>query len=297
MKIEKADAGNYRIMEGEDVLVLNRLQYEDIFYAIPLDAGAMYLLISETVLTDQASVKTLKGICDKAGGLEKALAEMQDIMSKMPPEPDKPAEVSPGIPLITVEPEKPREKAPAPAPVLPGPVVTIEPEAAEAKAQKKEPAKAAKAEKAAKKKKESRQPEKKAAEIPTAPVVKPPTEHPPAKPGMPVTKPPTVHPPAKPGDPPPEDQSALEVPPGPLKIEKTPKGNYQVSVAGWAFHLSPSKIKAFKAEMPMTIGQIFNLLMSKLLTDSEEKAAFRKMIAGARMKFLDELQKKIGEIR
>lgn len=76
MKVEKTADGKFAIVQGSNKVVLEKSQYEDIFYALPLDVGQLFRLINDTILSGDARA-SFRSLVAEAGGSEKAMTELQ----------------------------------------------------------------------------------------------------------------------------------------------------------------------------------------------------------------------------
>ncbi len=140
MKVEVLPNGKHVISDGDDVIELTQVSYEDIFYAIPIDNGSLFMLLNDTVLETAEARATLKRIVDRKGGNELAMNELQELVKEVqpggaappppPPEPEEEEEeeeektiVLPNLkmtPPAPIKPAAPTPKTPAPAkPVVP----------------------------------------------------------------------------------------------------------------------------------------------------------------------------------
>ncbi len=88
MKVESPGGGTYVITDGVERLELSQTNYEDIFYAIPIDNGSLYLLINDTVLEDNDKRSVLKRMVDKIGGIESAMTAIQTAVKEVEPSQD-----------------------------------------------------------------------------------------------------------------------------------------------------------------------------------------------------------------
>jgi hypothetical protein len=78
--------GGIRIFEDEEVyLDLKMEQYEDIFYAIPLDNQSLFMLVNDTVLKEADDRAILSFIIEANGGVESAMARLQDLVKVLDP--------------------------------------------------------------------------------------------------------------------------------------------------------------------------------------------------------------------
>ena len=68
MRLEKLPTGIRITAEDEVFLDLTTPQYEDIFYALPLDCNALYMLMNGTVLVEADDRAILQFIVEANGG-------------------------------------------------------------------------------------------------------------------------------------------------------------------------------------------------------------------------------------
>ncbi|MEK7467971.1 MAG: hypothetical protein AAB074_11195 [Planctomycetota bacterium] len=85
MNIEKTAEGRFAIVHGAHRLVLDKAQYEDIFYAVPLENASLYRLLNDTVLGAEALREVFRSIVAEAGGSEKAMAALQEAVKTVEP--------------------------------------------------------------------------------------------------------------------------------------------------------------------------------------------------------------------
>jgi hypothetical protein len=85
MNIEKTAEGRFAIVHGSGRIVLDKAQYEDIFYAVPLDNASLYRLVNDTVLGSDALRTVFRSMVEAAGGSEKAMAALQEAVTGVPP--------------------------------------------------------------------------------------------------------------------------------------------------------------------------------------------------------------------
>lgn len=85
MRLEKQPGGIRITAEDEVFLDLTTQQYEDIFYAIPLDSSSLYLLLNGTVLTEADDRAILQFIVEANGGVDSAMKELQELVQATPP--------------------------------------------------------------------------------------------------------------------------------------------------------------------------------------------------------------------
>lgn len=111
MRLEKLPTGIRITAEDEVFLDLTTAQYEDIYYAIPLDSSSLYLLLNGTVLANADDRAILQFIVEANGGVDEAMKTLQDLVQKTPP-PTATMEVE----TTAKAPEKPAAPPPKPAP-------------------------------------------------------------------------------------------------------------------------------------------------------------------------------------
>ncbi len=85
MRLEKLPSGIRITAEDEVFLDLTTAQYEDIYYAIPLDSSSLYLLLNGTVLSNADDRAILQFIVEANGGVDEAMKTLQDLVQKTPP--------------------------------------------------------------------------------------------------------------------------------------------------------------------------------------------------------------------
>lgn len=85
MKIEKTGEGRFAITHGAHRIVLEKAQYEDIFYVVPLDNASLYRLVNDTVLGSDALRTVFQAIVAEAGGSEKAMSALQEAVKVVEP--------------------------------------------------------------------------------------------------------------------------------------------------------------------------------------------------------------------
>ncbi len=115
-----------RILEDDEVyLDLSEEQYEDIFYAIPLDSPNMFMLLNGTVLTEADDRAILTFLCEANGGVDPAMVILQELVKKLKPlkeeggEPEKPASTPPQVsrPISDAKSNPPKVAESEPVPV------------------------------------------------------------------------------------------------------------------------------------------------------------------------------------
>ena len=85
MRIEKTLEGRFAITHGAHRLVLEKAQYEDIFYALPLDTGTLFRLINDTVLGTDPLRVAFRAMVAEAGGSEAAMNALQPSVQSVEP--------------------------------------------------------------------------------------------------------------------------------------------------------------------------------------------------------------------
>ncbi|GEM_PF-1394851 len=83
MKIEKTPEGAYRISGGGKAVGFDKEQYEDLFYAVPLDSTSFYRLLTEAVCRTEDErremVDMINGLEDQEKGLSDLQKQIQDL--------------------------------------------------------------------------------------------------------------------------------------------------------------------------------------------------------------------------
>ena len=85
MNIQKTAEGRFAIVRGAHRLELEKSQYEDIFYAVPLDNASLYRLLNDTVLGADAQRVVFQAMVAEAGGSEKAMTLLQEAVKIVEP--------------------------------------------------------------------------------------------------------------------------------------------------------------------------------------------------------------------
>ena len=85
MNIEKTTDGHFAIVQGAQKILLTKAQYEDIFFALPLDSGTLFRLVNDTVLTADPLRAQFRSMVAEAGGSEKAMATFQESVKGVEP--------------------------------------------------------------------------------------------------------------------------------------------------------------------------------------------------------------------
>ncbi|MCE9583493.1 MAG: hypothetical protein K8T20_13490 [Planctomycetes bacterium] len=85
MNIERMAGGRFAIVQGSKRLELAKSQYEDIFYALPLDTGTLFRLINDTVLGADPLRVVFRAMVAEAGGSESAMTELQESVKGVEP--------------------------------------------------------------------------------------------------------------------------------------------------------------------------------------------------------------------
>jgi hypothetical protein len=84
MHVEPLADGRFALVHGARRIELQRAQYEDVFYALPLDAGTLYRLLNDTILTGEPR-NVFQALVKEAGGTEKAMAALGEAVTAVPP--------------------------------------------------------------------------------------------------------------------------------------------------------------------------------------------------------------------
>lgn len=312
MKVEVLPNGKHVISDGADVIELTQVSYEDIFYAIPIDNGSLFMLLNDTVLETSEARATLKRIVDRKGGSENAMKELQELVKEVqpggaappppppPPEPEEDEEEEKTIVLPNLKrtPPAPVQAPPAPTPKTPLPAKPMHPTPAKGVVPvapthptpskgvtpiaPTHPTPAA---------------AKPAAPVPSAlppmaPLKK--TEHPKPIPALPPMAPlkKTEHPkPAAPvqaeaaktpaGGVPALDLKSFDTGGRPLlKVAKLGADLFAIVWGDKAVSLTRAKYEKLHKMCPAPTSTLFHTLMSEVLTGAE-KATFRKIVAEA----------------
>ena len=132
MKVEALPAGKFVISDESDRIELTQTSYEDVFYAIPIDNGSLYMLLNDTVLDSADARSALKRMADRLGGVETAMTELQakvkDVSPKPAPPPPPPEEEEEEEKTIVIRPSSRLGPSPvAPSPVTPTPATPAPP--------------------------------------------------------------------------------------------------------------------------------------------------------------------------
>ncbi len=85
MNIEKTTDGRFAIVQGTQKILVTKAQYEDIFFALPLDSGTLFRLINDTVLNADPLRAQFRAMVAEAGGSEKAMATFQESVKGVEP--------------------------------------------------------------------------------------------------------------------------------------------------------------------------------------------------------------------
>ena len=85
VNVEKTNEGRFAIVHGANRIVLEKSQYEDVFYAVPLDNASLYRLLNDTILGAESLRAVFRAIVAEAGGSEKAMAALQEAVQRVEP--------------------------------------------------------------------------------------------------------------------------------------------------------------------------------------------------------------------
>ncbi|MEK7865363.1 MAG: hypothetical protein AAB434_01685 [Planctomycetota bacterium] len=306
MKVEVLPNGKHVISDGDDVIELTQVSYEDIFYAIPIDNGSLFMLLNDTVLETAQARATLKRIVDRKGGNDPAMSELQALVKDVqpggsaPPPPPPPPEPEPEeeeeektivLPNIKLTPPAPVKAAPAPTPKTPLPARPMHPTPAKGVVPlAPTPAKGVTPVTPGHPTPARPAPPLPSALPPMAPLKK--TEHPkPALPPMAPLKKTEQPKPAAPVQAEPAKTPAGGVPsltvksfdaggkPA-VKVTKLGADLFAIVWGDMAVSLSRAKYERLHGMCPAPTSTLFHTLMSEVLTGAE-KATFRKIVAQA----------------
>lgn len=86
MEVSRVGPDRYRISQGNLSVELSQSRYEDLYYAIPLDAGTLFRLMNDTVLDKLEARETFNKMIEQGGGLEPALRALQENVQRVSPE-------------------------------------------------------------------------------------------------------------------------------------------------------------------------------------------------------------------
>lgn len=303
MKVEVLPDGKHVISDADDRIELTQVSYEDVFYAIPIDNGSLFMLLNDTVLETADARATLKRIVDRKGGIEPAMKELQDLVKEVQPggaapppppapEPTKEEEEEKTIVLPPIKvkhptpgpaptpktplPVKPTHPAPA-APMAPAPAKDVSPvvptHPTPAKPMTPAPAKGV-------------TPVTPAHPTPAKPAVaKAPSALPPMAP-LKKTEHPKPAAPAEPAKAPPAAASSVDLKSfGPggkpvVKVAKLGADLFAIAYGDMAVALTRTQYEKLHSMCPAPTSTLFHTLMSEVLSGTE-KATFRKIVAAA----------------
>jgi hypothetical protein len=85
MHIEKLDAGRFGIVQGSRRIVITKAQYEDLYYAVPMDLGLLFRQINDTVIGTDALRSEFLAMVKEAGGSNAAMAALQESVKAVEP--------------------------------------------------------------------------------------------------------------------------------------------------------------------------------------------------------------------
>lgn len=124
MRIERVPGGGYRLTDGQDTFGLSASEYEDVYCALPIDNGTLYLLLTDS-LPEASDRVALKRMMVRAGGMEPGMTRLQEAITALAPSAAAPPieEESAAPPVLlppappVAAPEEPEEpEAPPPPP-------------------------------------------------------------------------------------------------------------------------------------------------------------------------------------
>lgn len=264
MKVEVLPNGKHVISDGDDRIELTQVSYEDIFYAIPIDNGSLFMLLNDTVLETADARATLKRIVERKGGIEPAMTELQEVVKEVqpggaapgppPPEPEEEEEektiVLPNLkgiaPAAPSRPMTPTPKTPTPPTSAP-PAKPTHPTPAAARPSSPSPS----------------------ALPPMEPLKK--TEHP--KPAEPAKEPAAVAPSVNLKSFGPDGKPVV-------KVAKLAADQFAIAYGALAVTLTRMQYEKLHKMCPAQTSTLFHTLMSQVLSGTE-KATFRKIVAAA----------------
>ena len=86
LSLDKTQQGSYRISSGSHAVELSADEYADLFYAVPLNSTALYRLLVDTIVSDEArSVAMAKMLSSLSGRIETELDFLQKQVLAMKP--------------------------------------------------------------------------------------------------------------------------------------------------------------------------------------------------------------------
>jgi hypothetical protein len=83
--ISRTGAGQFTISSEKDAIVLSQADYEDVFFACPLDPPALYLLLNQTILQTAELRDILTQMVNKQGGIVPAMKAIQNAVLALDP--------------------------------------------------------------------------------------------------------------------------------------------------------------------------------------------------------------------
>ncbi len=86
MKIARTSDEQFVISAGGSQLELTKLQFEDIYYALPLKPSSLYMLLNETLLDTSEERERLENIVEAEGGVDKSMKKLAAVVEKTDPE-------------------------------------------------------------------------------------------------------------------------------------------------------------------------------------------------------------------
>jgi len=86
MEITHPAENTFLIQSGEDVLKLTQEEYEDIYYALPLEPSPLYMLLNETLLETGEERERLQAIVDRKGGVDESMTELARLIEEFDPD-------------------------------------------------------------------------------------------------------------------------------------------------------------------------------------------------------------------
>jgi hypothetical protein len=85
MRIQKTPQGKFRIADGPRFVEFDKDRYEDLFFAVPVDATAFYRLLTEAVCESEATRTVMVAMIQALPSMEAGLKDLQDQIAKCKP--------------------------------------------------------------------------------------------------------------------------------------------------------------------------------------------------------------------
>lgn len=301
--VARTSSGQFSISDGQETIVLSRTDYEDVFFACPLDPSALYLLLNQTILQTAEQRDVLKRIVARCGGIIPTMEAIQaGVLALDPKEAAEPAatmkrasEAQRGrvISPQSAPPTSMKEVIPV-AEVVASPVKVIEPElVSTAPASPQAPPQATKL---AEEKGSVSPPDARTKNVAVSRTGDSGSSLVPAAQTPPTTTPKTtiLH----------KKQAAQTTPPLVDKpkniiISRAPDGSYTLRFGSQSVTLSNEKFRELYFSLPMSIPSMFKLFFTSLLPDIKSKTIFRRMMsmAGGSSVLLEKIVKELEKLR